>query len=66
MYTGEIANLARTTNSTRIASCNKNVVANFCLNVIKNMFNRNCLNNSKRVCNNRKSNKKFYWNNKTP
>ena len=67
MSTGEIVNLARITNSTGIASCNKNVVVNFCLNVIKNLFNRNCSKNSKKVCENRKSDKKVYWNNnKTP
>ena len=38
----EIANIARMTNSTRIASCSKNLVANFCCSYSKNMFNRNC------------------------
>ena len=30
----------------------------------KNMFNRNCLQKSKKVCKNRKSNKKFHCNKK--
>ena len=59
-----IANIARITNSTRIESCSKTFLANFCRNFSKNMFSRNCLQKSKEVCTNRKSNKNFHCNKK--
>ena len=55
----EIANKARITNSTRTASCSKNLSQ-------KHMFHKNCSQKSKEVCKNRKSNKKFHCNQKYP
>ena len=43
----KIANIAKITNSTRIANCRKTLLTNFCRNFGKNMFNRNCLRKSK-------------------
>ena len=62
----KIANIAKITNSTRIANCTKILLTNFCRNFKKNLFNRNCLQKSKKVCKNRKSNRKFHVNKKTP
>ena len=43
-YIEGIANIARVTNSTRIASCSKNFLANFSRNFSKNMLEIACRN----------------------
>ena len=63
----ETANIVRITNSTRIASCSKNLLANnYLLQFQQKHVNRNCLQKSKEVCQNRRSNKKFHWHKKHP
>ena len=63
----ETANIVRITNSTRIASCSKNFLANnYLLQFQQKHVNRNCLQKSKEVCQNRRSNKKFHWHKKHP
>ena len=60
----KIANIAKITNSIRIANCSKTFLTDFCRNFSKNFFNRNCLQKLKKVCKNLKSNKKFHCNKK--
>ena len=63
----EAANIVRITNSTRIASCSKNLLANnYLLQFQQKHVNRNCLQKSKEVCQNRRSNKKFHQHEKHP